>query len=305
MAQTGGFLANITAKTCHNTSKLALRSGQLGQVKRAFADLEEGQVHYWTSRSPIENSIPVVVLHPGPGTARIQVPLLEHLSETRTVIAPDLMGMGDSAPPPHPENDPPEIAYYSDAVKRFLDVLGVETFDLYGSSLGGRVAIDLAVNHPSRVRRLMLGQARILKGQNHADFSTRHAPKVEPDQSGVYVQFLWSRLRDLYTYFPWFKRNAENMRKTNLPSADLMHIAFTEQVKMATTQHLAFAAYYRYPIEDKLKQIKAKSFVRGDDVFALIPDVIEWVPAMTRDPLTASPDDVAAYAAQMCGFLDA
>ena len=276
----------------------------MGQVKRAFADLDEGQVHYWISRTPAENSIPVVVLHPGPGTARIQVPLLERLSETRTVIAPDLMGMGDSAPPPHPENEPPEISYYADAVGRFLDTLGIQKFDLYGSSLGGRVAIDLAVSHPDRVRRLMLGQARILKGQNHADFANRHAPQVEPDQSGVYVQFLWSRLRDLYTYFPWFKRNAENMRKTDLPPAELMHIAFVEQVKMATTQHLAFAAYYRYPIEEKLKAIKAKSFVRVDDVLALIPDVVEWVPAMTRDPLTASPNEVAAYAAQMVAFLD-
>ncbi|MBT6959585.1 MAG: hypothetical protein HOA00_00440, partial [Rhodospirillaceae bacterium] len=90
----------------------------------------------------------------------------------------------------------------------------------------------------------------------------------------------------------------------DLPPAELMHIAFVEQVKMATTQHLAFAAYYRYPIEEKLKAIKAKSFVRGDDVLALIPDVVEWVPAMTRDPLTASPNEVAAYAAQMVAFLD-
>ncbi len=273
-------------------------------VKRAFADIDEGQVHYWVSSAPVASSIPLIVLHPGPGTARVQVPLLEALSKTRTVIAPDIIGMGDSSPPPHEENNPPEIPYYADAVLRFLDTLGIETFDLYGSSLGGRVAMDIAVSHPGRVRRMMLGQVKIMHGKSHADMAKQHAPKVTPDQSGVYVQFLWSRLRDLYTYFPWFKRKAENMRKTNLPPADLMHIAFIEQIKMATTAHLAFAAYYRYPVEDKLPRIKAKTMVRGEDALALIPDATEWIPAMTRDPLTATAEEVSSYASQMVEFLD-
>lgn len=276
----------------------------MGLVKRAFADLDEGQVHYWTSKKVVPQTTPLVILHPGPGSARIQVPLLEALCETRTVIAPDLMGMGDSSPPPHNQDNPPDISYYADAVMRFLQTLGIETFDLYGSSLGGRVAMDLAVSHPTKVRRLMLGQVRIMRGQSHTDMAKQHAPKVKPDQSGLYVQFLWSRLRDLYTYFPWFKRKAENMRNTNLPTADLMHIAFIEQVKMATTAHLAFAAYYRYPIEEKLPHIKAKTMVRGEDALALIPDSIAWTPAMTGDPLTATPEEVAAYAAQMAAFLD-
>lgn len=276
----------------------------MAQVKRAFADLDEGQVHYWMSRQSIDGVPPLLVLHPGPGTARIQVPLLEALAATRTVIAPDLMGMGDSAPPPHDEDNPPDIEYYADAVLRFLDTLKIEQCDIYGSSLGGRVAIDMAVNHPHRVRRLMLGMVRIMKGQNLSDMAAKHAPQVTPDQSGVYATFLWGRLRDLYTYFPWFKRKAENMRKTTLPSADLMHIAYTEQVKMATTQHLAFAAYYRYPIEDKLEHIKAKTLVRGEDALALIPDATEWIPKMNGDPLTSDPLDVQAHAEQMAVFLD-
>lgn len=276
----------------------------MAQIKRAFADLKEGQVHYWTSRHPIEGPIPLVVLHPGPGSARIQVPLLEALAETRTVIAPDLMGMGDSAPPPRHESEQPDIEYYADAVLRFLDTLGIDQCDVYGSSLGGRVAIDIAVRKPGRVHRLMLGMVRIMKGQNLSDMAEKHAPKVTPDQSGVYATFLWSRLRDLYTYFPWFKRKAENMRKTTLPPADLMHIAYTEQVKMATTQHLAFAAYYRYPIEDKLGQIQAKTYVLGEDALRLIPDATEWIPKLTGDPLTSDPSDVKAHAKQMADILD-
>lgn len=276
----------------------------MNNVKRAFADLEEGQVHYWTSRQTVDEKMPLLVLHPGPGSARIQLPLLEALSQSRTIIAPDLMGMGDSAPPPNDDSDPPDIAYYADAVSRFLDTLGIAQCDIYGSSLGGRVAMELTINEPDRVRRLMLGQVRIMRGQAQTDMAARHAPQVTPDQSGVYVHFLWSRLRDLYTYFPWFKRKAENMRKTPMPPADLMHIAFIEQIKMATTAHKAFAAYYQYPIEEKLPLIKAKTLVRGEDALTLIPDATEWTPALTGDPLTSKREDVEAYAQQMVDFIE-
>ena len=37
------------------------------------------------------------------------------------MIAPDLMGMGDAAPTPFNDDDPPEIDYYADAVVRLLD----------------------------------------------------------------------------------------------------------------------------------------------------------------------------------------
>jgi len=274
-------------------------------VKRAFADLAEGQVHYWVSETRVADKLPILLLHPGPGTARIQLPLLEVLAETRTVLAPDLMGMGDSTPPPFDDTDPPGIDYYADAVSRFLDSLNVDTCDVYGSSLGGRVAIELAVSQPNRVNRMMLGMVRILEEEHLEDMAHRHAPKVEPDQSGVYVHFLWSRMRDLYTYFPWFKHTAASMRKTGLPNADLMHVAFIEQVKMATTAYKAFSAYYRYPIREKLGQIKAKTLVRGDGIAEMIANAEEWDPALKGDPLTSTPELVTAFAAQMADFMDA
>lgn len=281
----------------------------MARMMRAFADLDEGQVHFWQPETRVATGeggpLPLLVLHPGPGTARIQVPLLEHLAETRPVLAPDLMGMGDSAPPPFDDDDPPGIDYYADAVRRFLNAIGVDQCDVYGSSLGGRVAMELAISNPEKVRRLMLGQVRIMKGQDLDAMAERHAPKVTPDQSGIYAHFIWSRMRDLFTYFPWFKRSAAAMRKTDLPPAELMHIAFIEQVKMATTAYKAFSAYYRYPIEEKLSQVQAQTLVRGDGIAEMMPNAEEWDPALKGDPLTSDPELVEDFAAQMTAFLDA
>ena len=42
-----------------------------------------------------------------------------------------------------------------DAVVRFVDALGLEAVDIVGNSMGGGVAINYAIAHPDRVRRLV------------------------------------------------------------------------------------------------------------------------------------------------------
>ena len=42
-----------------------------------------------------------------------------------------------------------------DAVVRFVDALGLDTVDIVGNSMGGGVALNFAIAHPERVRRLV------------------------------------------------------------------------------------------------------------------------------------------------------
>lgn len=71
----------------------------------------------------------------------------------RSTITLDYRGTGQS--------DKPDIPYSTelfalDAIA-VLDALGVERADVYGTSMGGRVAQQLAARHPDRVRALVLG----------------------------------------------------------------------------------------------------------------------------------------------------
>ena len=65
----------------------------------------------------------------------------------------DYRGTGDS--------DKPDIAYstpgFADDAIAVLDELGIERADVYGTSMGGRVAQWIAARHPDRVRALVLG----------------------------------------------------------------------------------------------------------------------------------------------------
>ncbi|MBL8643331.1 MAG: alpha/beta fold hydrolase, partial [Rhodospirillaceae bacterium] len=187
-------------------------------VKRGFADIAEGQVHYWSGG--LEHaSAPLVFLHPGPGTARHQVPLLNELSKHTRVIAPDILGMGDSVAPSIAE---PDLAYFADAMWRFLDSINVSRCVLMGSSLGGRIAVEMTLQAPSRAKGLVLNRIMMMTGEDLAEMKQKHAPQVMPDQTGAYIWFVWNRLRGLAQYFPWFRQDAAHRRKTELPLAEVM-----------------------------------------------------------------------------------
>jgi 2-succinyl-6-hydroxy-2,4-cyclohexadiene-1-carboxylate synthase len=91
---------------------------------------------------------PLVALHGFTGSAAVWRALT---FPRRRIVAVDLPGHGASPPPS--EEGLPETA---DALVAVLDRLDVRAADWLGYSLGGRVALHVAVRHPERVRRLVL-----------------------------------------------------------------------------------------------------------------------------------------------------
>jgi 3-oxoadipate enol-lactonase len=71
----------------------------------------------------------------------------------RSVVTLDYRGTGDSDAPPGPYR----TQGFADDAIAVLDHLGIDRADVYGTSMGGRVAQWIAVKHPHRVRHLVLG----------------------------------------------------------------------------------------------------------------------------------------------------
>lgn len=94
----------------------------------------------------------LLLLHGIGDSSRGWVPLMPALSEHFTVIAPDLLGHGESAKPRADYS----VAAYANGMRDLLEVLGVDRATVVGHSLGGGVAAQIAYQYPDRVERLVL-----------------------------------------------------------------------------------------------------------------------------------------------------
>jgi pimeloyl-ACP methyl ester carboxylesterase len=77
---------------------------------------------------------------------------LDALARERTLVLPDNRGMGDS----RDDGRPFTINDLAEDVADIMDTLGLERAPVLGWSMGGYVALALAIAHPARVERLVL-----------------------------------------------------------------------------------------------------------------------------------------------------
>jgi pimeloyl-ACP methyl ester carboxylesterase len=80
------------------------------------------------------------------------LPLIPDLAAHHTVIAPDLLGHGESDKPRADYS----IAAFANGMRDLLDVLDVDRVTVVGHSLGGGVAAQFAYQYPERCERLVL-----------------------------------------------------------------------------------------------------------------------------------------------------
>ncbi|MEM0359016.1 MAG: alpha/beta hydrolase [Candidatus Hadarchaeales archaeon] len=101
----------------------------------------------------VGNGFPVYLLHGAVLTHSLWKPQLEVLKERYTAIAPDLPGHGKSNPI---SSDEPSIRGYSEVVAGLMDYLGTKEAVVVGHSMGGAVALQFTLDHPEKVRALIL-----------------------------------------------------------------------------------------------------------------------------------------------------
>jgi 2-hydroxymuconate-semialdehyde hydrolase/2-hydroxy-6-oxo-octa-2,4-dienoate hydrolase len=99
---------------------------------------------------------PVLMLHgSGPGVSgtanwQYNIPVL---AEKFHVFAPDIVGFGAT-------ERPADIVYslrtWTDHMWAFLDAHGIDKIAIVGNSLGGRIALQMAADHPARISRMVL-----------------------------------------------------------------------------------------------------------------------------------------------------
>jgi len=95
----------------------------------------------------------IVLIHGMAGSSLTWREVMPLLARSYTVIAPDLLGHGESA---KPVGDYSLGAYASGLRDLIVGALGIEKATLVGQSLGGGVAMQLAYQHPELCERLVV-----------------------------------------------------------------------------------------------------------------------------------------------------
>ena len=137
--------------------------------------IEAGGVRFRYLRRGSATGLPVVLLHGWPTWAEVWLPVARALGLRHPWFAPDLPCQGRSALLPGKDRT---LSAYRRAIVAWIDALDLPRFALVGNSMGGTLAIMVALDRPDRVAKLAVLDAAGL------------TPKLPGRTARMYLPFL-------------------------------------------------------------------------------------------------------------------
>ncbi len=156
-------------------------------MKRAYADIPEGQMHYRYSG----HGEPLIMLHMSGSSSDEYEQVGNLLAEQFRIYALDMLAFGES-------DDPPRFYSFADhaqTIISFMDTLGIDAAYFYGSLVGANIAVHIATDYYERAKGLMLGQPCYYADPDHFK-KFRHAPifsQIEIEEDGSHMTEYWNR----------------------------------------------------------------------------------------------------------------
>jgi len=120
-----------------------------GSNRREHLEIRSGQARLTAVRQGAGGAPHVVFLHAGIADHRSWLSVLDLLSPDMDVVAYDRRRFGTTSYVPEPHDQVADLC-------AVLDGLGLDEVVLVGNSQGGRIALDAALIHPTRVTSLVL-----------------------------------------------------------------------------------------------------------------------------------------------------
>ncbi len=253
-----------------------------GKLWNDYVSVNGGQIHF--QRNTDVDSVPLLIQHDAASSVGTVEPITASFIGCKTVYAFDMPGSGDS------DRIIPEsgvdVADYANVLAEALSMLGIDQVDFYGMWGGGFVGLDLAIDHPGVVRRLVMSNVFQHEGDDQADMLAHYTPDVSPLWHGGHLLQCWHQMRDQGIYYPWFKREKANVIwRAPFLATDMVHERVCSLLKAGNMYRTAYHSHFKYATFEKLARTPVPTLLATS----------QWDP---NNPHTLA----AAEAAPNCSF---
>jgi len=164
-------------------------------MQSRFADVNGVRLHYLTAGQ----GEPVLLLHGYAQTSHMWKPLIDELSKSCTVIAPDLRGFDQSSKP----DSGYDKKTMAQDVHALASSLGLRQVSVVGHDIGLMVAYAYAAQYPAEVKRLVLmdaflpgigdwQQVWLLRDLWHFHFYGEVPLKLVAGRERIYFEHFWN-----------------------------------------------------------------------------------------------------------------
>lgn len=271
-----------------------------GRIQRSFVEVPHGQMHYrYAGRGE-----PLLLLHASPGSSRQQLRLIGDFAGQMRVVAPDTPGNGDSDAFGPDETSIIELAA---AMLAFMDAVGLDRVNLYGSHTGAAIASELAILAPARIGKIVLDGISNTRDEKLKWILANYAFPFEPDLDGAYLVRILQFCRDQYLFYPWFDRSRAARLDNGIGDAADLHALMVEVMKASQTYHRNYRAAFRWDAEARLPLVKSPVLLLAAENDPLYEDTEGLAPSLTdvrfaRMPRLDAPDYATTRADAMSAF---
>ena len=222
-------------------------------VRRGYVDGRFGQIHYRIAAPATASRRPLLLFHMSPYSSAIYERFAAEIGRDRAAIAVDTPGFGASDPPP----SPPEIADYAAAMGDVMDALDLKDVDLMGYHTGAKIALEVALQRPSQVHRIVMVSATVFTPEELAEHQRMYGPEEVSDDGSHFVK--------------WWKA-AQRWRMDGVTNEDLAE-RFAQRMQRPAISWWGHRAAFNYLVADALPRVKQPILVLNpdDDLVAFTP----------------------------------
>lgn len=157
-------------------------------VRRAYVEVEHGQMHVRIAGSSDSGTTPLVCLHMSPASGVIYEKFMAEAGESRQVIAIDTPGYGAS----DSLQTMPEIGDYARVIAQTIEALGLEgPVDLMGYHTGSLISLELSRTRPDLVRRVATISMPLFTEAELVEFRELYNPESVFSMDGEKLKERW------------------------------------------------------------------------------------------------------------------